>query len=59
MTLVKSGQANGKATVLEKQGVNGTEEPSSGHFSIWLAVVILSLLVSIIIYLRKRNGDRR
>jgi cobaltochelatase CobN len=59
MSLAKNGQANGKATVLEKQGVNGTAEPSSGHTSIWLVVMILSLLVIIIIYLRKRNGNRR
>jgi cobaltochelatase CobN len=59
MTLVKNGQANGKATLLEKQGVNGTEKPSSGHVSIWLVVVILSLLVMIIVFLRLRNGNRR
>ena len=59
MTLVKSGQANGKATVLERQGMNGTEEPSSGHTPVWLAVVILALLLTMVIYLRKRNGNRR
>ena len=59
MTLVKNGQVNGKATLLEKQGVNGTEEPSSGHISIWLTVVILSLLVMIIVFLRLRNGNCR
>ena len=59
MSLVKSGQAGGKATVLEKQGMNGTEEPAAGHTPVWLAVVILSLLLAMIIYLRQRNGNRR
>ena len=59
MALVKNGQAGGKATVLEKQGVNGTDEPSSSHTSIWLTVIILSLILAIIIYLRLRNGNRR
>ena len=59
MALVKNGQAGGKATVLEKQGVNDSDEPSTNHTPIWLAVIILSLILAIIIYLRLRNGNRR
>ena len=59
MSLVKSGQANGKATVLKKQRMNGMGEPSSSHTPAWLALVILALLLAMIIYLRKRNGNRR
>ena len=59
MSLVKNEQADGKATVLEKQGVNGTAEPSSGHTSIWLVVTILSLLAMVIVFLRLKNGNRR
>ena len=59
MTLVKNTQASGKATVLEKQGVNDTGEPSSSHTPIWLVVIILSLILAVIIYLRLRNGNRR
>ena len=59
MSLVKNEQANGKATVLEKQGVNGAAEPSSGHTSIWLVVMILLLLAMVIVFLRLKNGNRR
>ena len=58
MMLVKSGQANGKATVLEKQGMNGTELPSSTHTPVWLVIIVL-LLLAVIIGLRLRNGNRR
>ena len=64
MSLVKNGQTDGKATVLEKQGENqrritGTvlrDTISAGNWIIRIVPVIL-LLAVIIIYLRKRNGD--
>ena len=61
MTLVKSGQSNGKATVLEKTGARGVEtgDKSQGWSPILLAAIILVLLVVMIIYLRMRNGNRR
>ena len=61
MTLVKSGQSNGKATVLEKTGARGVEtgDKSQGSSPILLAAIILVLLAVMIIYLRMRNGNRR
>ena len=61
MTLVKSGQSNGKATVLEKTGARGMEtgDKSQGSSPILLAAIILVLLAVMIIYLRMRNGNRR
>lgn len=61
MTLVKSGQSNGKATVLEKTGARGVEtgDKSQGWSPILLAAIILILLAVMIIYLRMRNGNRR
>ena len=61
MTLVKSGQSNGKATVLEKTGARGVEtgDKSQGWSPILLAAIILVLLAVMIIYLRMRNGNRR
>jgi cobaltochelatase CobN subunit (EC 6.6.1.2) len=65
MSLVKNGQANGKATVLEKENHGDRSRDSFGKSNhgpvpmILLVVVILSLLVIIIIYLRKRNGNHR
>ena len=61
MTLVKSGQSNGKATVLEKTGARGMEsgDKSQGWSPILLAAIILVLLAVMIIYLRMRNGNRR
>ena len=64
MSLVKNGQTDGKATVLEKQGENQRritgmvlrDTISAGNWIIRIVPVIL-LLAVIIIYLRKRNGD--
>ena len=55
MTLVKNGQVGGKVTVLEKQGVNNTDEPSSSHTPIWLVVILLLFILAIIIYLRLKE----
>jgi len=58
MMLVKNGQSGGKATVLEKQGLNTTKQPSSDHTSLWLVVIVL-LLLAVIVGLRLRNGSHR
>ena len=64
MMLVKSGEVNGKVTVLEKGNSRGQVPQVDGQqltgpvpMSL-LVIVILLLLVTIIIYLRKRHGDR-
>ncbi len=63
MSLVKSVQANGKATVLEKgasrrQIPQDVDQRPMGPVPMsLLVIIILSSLVAIIIYLRKRNGD--
>ena len=64
MMLVKSGEVNGKVTVLEKGNSRGQVPQVDGQQLTGpvpmglLVIVILLLLVMIIIYLRKRNGDR-
>lgn len=66
MSLIKSGQTNGKATILDKQN-QGDHLPGSGYSKshepvpiiiLGLVAIILTILVSVIIYLRKRNGNR-
>ena len=59
MSLVKNGQTSGKATVLERQESGVSHQEAADHTPIWLTIIILTLLVGIIIYLRMRNGNRR
>ena len=59
MTLVKSGKTDGKAMVLKKQQSGVNTQASSDHKPLWLAGIILLLLLTIIIYLRLRHGNRR
>ena len=59
MSLVKNGQTGGKATVLERQESGVSHQEAADHTPIWLTVIILTLIVGIIIYLRMRNGNRR
>ena len=54
MSQVKSGQSVGKSIVLEKQAVTTTQHSSPITY---IAIVILIILVSVIIYLRRRNGN--
>jgi len=58
MMLVKSGQANGRATVLEKRSTSNTHHPTPDTH-LWLAVIIVILLVAVIVFLRLRHGNRR
>ena len=58
LSLVENGQNGGEATVLEKQGGNVSEAPSSVS-SWWMMVVVLVLLLSVIIWLRLKNGNHR
>ena len=59
MTLVKSGKTDGKAMVLKKQQSGENTQAPSDHKPLWLAGIILLLLLTIIIYLRLRHGNRR